>query len=150
MHMRPECGIRGVFADHGVVADELDGQRIVVHQQLGRNGEVRLGNAAFGAAQLTGRGLDGREEGAVQDELDMAQLGQQAGRKRIVDVDLCGAHHVRLRQREVDGVAGVDAVQLDLRRARVFEREGVVELAGSDRRRRRGRLLDAGIELGWP
>ena len=59
-----------------------------------------------GAADLARRGLDGGEQRAVHHELDVAQLRQQAGREGVVDVDLGGPDHVRLRQREVDVVAG--------------------------------------------
>ena len=56
MDAGPERGVGRVFADHGVVADELDGERVVVHQQFGRNGELGLGIAAVGAASWPGVG----------------------------------------------------------------------------------------------
>ena len=62
----------------------------------------------------------------------MAELRQQAGRKSVVEVNLGGADHVSLRQREVDLVPAVDAVQLDLRRTGVVQGELVVELAGGN------------------
>ncbi len=63
----------------------------------------------------------------------MAQLRNERGRKSVVNVNLRGADDMGLRQREVDIVQAVDAVQLDLRRASVGESEGVVILARSDR-----------------
>ncbi len=130
MHARPQRGVGRVFADHGVVADEFDGEGVVVHQQLGRNGELGLGIAAVGTAILARRGLDGGEESSVHDELEMAQLRDEAGRERVVNVNLRGADDMGFRQREVDAVLGVDAVQLDLRRAGIVEREVIVILAG--------------------
>ncbi len=91
VNARPERSVGGIFADHGVVADELDGQRIVVHQQLGGNGEVGFGVAAVGAAELPWRGLDGGEERSVHDELELAELRNEAGRKGVVDVNAGGA-----------------------------------------------------------
>ena len=134
-------GVGRILADHGVVADELDGQRVVVHQQIGRNGELRLRIAAVGAAHLPRRGLDGGEQRSVQNQLEVAQLRQQAGRKSVVDVNLGRSDHVGLRQREVDVVQAVDAVQLDLRRACVVQRERVLIVAGS----RRARSLSAAM-----
>ena len=59
----------------------------------------------------------------------MAQLRQQTGGERVVDVNHSGAHHVGLRQREVDIVLAVDAMLLNLRGAGVGKGEGVAILA---------------------
>ena len=139
MNARPQRGVGRILADPDVVADELDGQGVVVHQQFGRNRELGFGVAAVRAAKLPRRGLDGGEERSVHDELEMAQLRNETGRKGVVDVNLGGAHHMGLRQREVDIVLPVDAVQLNLRRTGVGEGEGVAILAG-----RNGRILVAG------
>ena len=48
-------------------------------------------------------------------------------------MNLGGPDHVCLRQREIDLVSGVDAVQFNLRRAGVVEREGVAKLAWRNR-----------------
>ena len=79
MDARPQRGVGRIFADHGVVADELDGERVVVHQQIGRNRELGLGVAAIGAAHLPRRGLDGGKQRSVEDELQVAELRQQGG-----------------------------------------------------------------------
>ena len=141
MNAGPERGVGGIFASHGVVTDELDGERVVVDEQLGRNGEIGFGGMAVGGMDrrpCAGSGLDGGEERSVQAEFEMAELRKQAGRKRVEDMNLRGANDMRLRQREVDVVRGVDVVQLDLRRAGVGEGEGVVILACWDSGKRNG------------
>src|SRR5208283_2019521 len=72
-----------------------------------------------------GRGLNGGEERAVDAELEMADLRQQAGRKSVENVNLRGADDVCFRQSEVEVVRRVDAVELDLRRAGIGKGEGV-------------------------
>ena len=113
-----------------------------MHQQLGRNGELGIEIAAVRAAKLPRCGLDGGEERSVHDELEMAYLRNETGRKGVVDVNLGGAHHMGLRQREVDVVLPVDAVQLNLRGTGVGKGEFVAILAG-----RNGRILAGSAAL---
>ena len=79
MNARPERGVGRVFANHGVVADELQRQRIVVNQQFGGNGELRLRILAGRAAHRSRRGLNGGKERSIQNHLDVTELRQQAG-----------------------------------------------------------------------
>ena len=51
---------------------------------------------------------------------------------------------MRLREREVNGVAAVDAMQLNLRRSRVVQRKRITEMTG----KRRGQRA-AGRSNGW-
>ena len=44
VNTRPERGVGGIFADQSVVADELDGEGVVMDQQLRRNGELGFGS----------------------------------------------------------------------------------------------------------
>ena len=111
------------------MADEFDGERIVVHQQVSGNGEIPLRILAVRAAVLPRRGLDRGEERSIHHQLEMRELRQQAGRKSIVNVNSGVADHVRLRQREVDVVPAVDAVQFDLRRAGIVQGKRVAKLS---------------------
>ena len=132
-HSGPQRGVGRVFALHGVVADEFEGERVVVDQKFGRNGEIGLGIAAVGTAIRPRRGLDGGEESSVHHQLDVAQLGKEAGRERVMNVNLRGTDYMGLRQSEIDAMPGVDRVQLDLvdlGLAGFGEREVIVILAG--------------------
>src|SRR4029077_2181633 len=88
---RPQSGVRRIFARCGVVADELHGERVLMGQEGRRNREFFFSFTAIGAAEFSWRGLNGREDRSVEDELEMAQLRKQTGRKRVVDMDLRGA-----------------------------------------------------------
>ncbi len=56
VNARPQRGVGRIFAGHGVVADELDGEGVVVHQQLGRNVEVAFGSLPSEPPNLPGVG----------------------------------------------------------------------------------------------
>ena len=97
------------------MADELDGEGVVMHQKIGRYRELRLAILAGRPSGLARRWLDGGEQRPVHEQLEMAELRQQAWRKSVVNMNFGAPDHMGLRQREVDLVSGVDAVQLDLR-----------------------------------
>jgi hypothetical protein len=129
----PQRRVGGIFASHGVVTDELEGQGVVVNEQIRRNREVGFLVIGVGASEFAGRGLNGREDRSVKREPELAELRNQSGRKRVVDMDGCGARNVRLGQHEIYIVLPVDAVQFDLWRAGFSEGEGVVILAWRNR-----------------
>src|SRR5258708_9608015 len=97
VHLAPQGGVRGVLALHRVMADELEGELIVVDELLCRQGERRLqrstaliaSNAGRLAARLltrsrwTPRGwllVEGerREERPVETHLQMAYRRDEA------------------------------------------------------------------------
>ncbi len=50
----PECGVRWIFALHGVVADELEGELVVAHQHLGGKRECRFEQGVVLVARTVG------------------------------------------------------------------------------------------------
>ena len=62
----------------------------------------------------------------------MAQLRNKRGRKGVVDMNFCGPNYMRLRQREVDIVRPVDAVEFNLWGTGIGEGESVTILAGKN------------------
>ena len=81
MNARPERSVGGIFAARGVVTDELDSERVVVDEQLGRNIEVAFRIAAVGAAEISRSGLDGGEEVPFRMSLSWLSCGIRAGEK---------------------------------------------------------------------
>jgi hypothetical protein len=77
MHARPERSVGRVLAGHRVVTDELDGERVLVDEQLRRNVEIGFLIVPIGAAELSGIRLDGGEQGSIQNQFEVAELRDQ-------------------------------------------------------------------------
>ncbi len=133
--MAPQRRMRRVFAAHRVMPDKLEGQLILVDQHLRRHRQRRLQQGVVFVAGhhqrlLVGRLLrrsqlplalrrrlrvhsQRREERPVQAHLQVAQRGNQAGRKVVPDMHRRGLHHLRLRNREIHRVVRIHAPQHD-------------------------------------
>src|SRR6202035_2949225 len=122
----PERGVRGIFALHGVVADELEGELVAAGEEFRRQGQgclqQRVVFAAWGAGALRGAGRSGRsglryrdggDEGAVQSDFEMAERRDQCGRSVIAQVHGRRLDELRLWEGEADGAEGVDAMESD-------------------------------------
>src|SRR4051794_23764863 len=119
--MAPQGRVRWVFALHGVVADELEGELVVSYQHLCGQCQRSFNQGAVLAASTVGISRTGRsrlecdrkrrEERSVERNLEMAERRNEAGREVILQLHRSGLDDLRLRQRKVNGVVRVDSAK---------------------------------------